>query len=162
VAITIEQRGIDVILDLTWHTAMQHMDIAQEPILVKALGDVGDILAQISVEQRYRLLGQPYQFRARGISSLLDRARDRNALIAAVGMILQNPLLAQAFFRRYSEEKVIDRFLRLYGIDTTGLEREEGEPAPVPPTQEPGQGGATMPAGTPPAVSGAMMGGAPR
>ena len=163
-AMTLEQRGLDVILDLGWWTTLQHMDLTQEPVLAKALGpQFGPLLLKLDKAQRYRLLGQPYQFRARGISSILDRAKDRNALLAALSLVVSNDVLKGAFMRQYSETKVLDRLLRLYGVDTTGLEREPGEQMPVPqaPPGKAGEGVA-MPPGTPPAISGAVLGGAPR
>lgn len=156
IAKTIEHGALDLTLDLVWQTRLQYLDL--EPDMVKRMGTMGELLQQMPPALRYGLVGNNYRFRAHGISSILDRARDRNALLAALNWVASNETLLAEFLARYSPRKVLDRTLRLFGVNTDGLERGPDEPAPQQAQSSTGRG--QLAPGTPPAIQGAQLGGA--
>src|SRR5262245_3928374 len=151
IAENIQLTCLDPVLNLTWQTALQHMDFAKEPELLLALGEQGVKLASLSPEERLLLIGGPYTFKAHGLTSVLQRAEKVRRLLAALQAISSNETLAAAFAQQFDMTKVPGKILQGFGIDPQELQGDQTStplPAPVqegPPAAPP----AGMPTPTP-------------
>ncbi len=105
VAQTVETRYLDQQLDLVWKTGLQHADPNDE-VLARAAGDEMWMAMQ---ERRKDFIKRPVTFQARGISTLIARTSQLQALLKVLSVVAQDPSLLQLFFQKVNPERFLER-----------------------------------------------------
>jgi hypothetical protein len=132
----LEDKLIQPLLTKAWLTILQHADELVADEIASVVGPRTTLtLARMSPAERFVALG-PARFRVFGLSAVVTRARDFQKLMALLATIRTDPLLVQAFYRRFSPSRVLDMLLKKLGLDPTGMERGPEEAAQAPPGLE--------------------------
>jgi len=152
---TIEERVVEVLLNLVWKTGVQHMD-PNDPKLAQAAGP--EMYAAL-VQQRKELLSRPITFQVRGISEHIARAQKLRDILQILGVVGQNPILLQRLMQKIDPGKLIDELFALRGIDLDKLSLSPREQAIAAITGA-GQGPAGATGGSPPLPGGPAAAGA--
>jgi len=87
------------------------------------------MLSRLSPAERFAKLAQGCSFRVHGLSATLARVRDFQKLAALMQMTGSNPLLLQAFVRRFSGDKILTHMLKTLNINPEHIEQDPEEMA---------------------------------
>ncbi len=129
----IEQALISTMLRKAWLTILQNMDDIADPAIVGAMGiDAAFALSQLSPAERFSLYGPLCTFRVHGLSATLSKVRDFQKFMALVQSVSSNPLLLQAFFTRYSPDKILQHMMKTLAINPEQIQRDQEELARLP------------------------------
>ncbi len=125
------EKAIDKVLRLVWAEIMQfrnnYFDVAH------IIGDKAAFaLSLMQPEERFNMFAKKTTFKVNGISSLITRGRNFQKLMIAIDMMFKNPILAQAFAKRFSAEKIIDKIFEGLDLDASSIELDKSE-QPIPP-----------------------------
>jgi hypothetical protein len=90
----------------------------------------------MSAPQRYAMFAQGLKFKVHGLSSTLAKAREFQKLMAMNQGVATNPLLLQAYLRRFSGEKMLTHIMRSLNINPEDLEMSEEEQERAAQTQQ--------------------------
>lgn len=120
---TIEQRVLEVLLDIFFRTGLQHMQKND----AEARMAVGDTMYNTIYKMRKQFASGAIKFRVRGISSLIARVQKLQQLMNFLQVISQNQLLMQQFLAKISPDRLLDVLFKLFDIDPTELEPTERE-----------------------------------
>lgn len=124
IAKDIEDLVLSAVLELTWMTGLQHYDPIAEPELKEALGeDLSDML----VRQREAFRKRRFRFKASGITNALERNQRLRSFLSMIQQIGQNDLLAKAFLKRYSFDRILEIIMLDMGIDISKIEKTDLE-----------------------------------
>lgn len=119
---------IKEVIRKSWMTILQNADnISVSDIDSSAGRRVALTLSRLSQRERFNALGFPRGFKVFGLSATVARSRDFQKLMALLQVIQQNPLLINAFHKKYSEDKIISHAMNLINLDTSLIERSEQE-----------------------------------
>lgn len=118
VAQTVETRFLDLFLDTSWKTGVQHMK-AGDTRLAQAAGI--DLYGAL-ITRRKELAGRPVSFQARGISSLIARNQMLSQVMNILQIVAQNEMLLQAFMQQIDVNKLIALLFRLGNVDITKMQ----------------------------------------
>lgn len=121
VAQTVETRYLDVTLDLTWKTGLQHAS-PDDPYLRNA---VGEEMYTALLAERKDLITRPITFQARGISALIKKSQMLKTLLTLLSVVGQNEILMQEFFKHVSPERFIRQLFFLSDINLDDLQMSE-------------------------------------
>ena len=123
VAQTIETRYLNLTLDLTWKTGLQHVAMSDS-----ALGNaVGPELWNALHGRRKELISRPITFQAMGISMLIQKNRMLKALLALMQILSQSDLFLQEFLKVADLGKFMKLLFNLSDIDMSKLVATERE-----------------------------------
>lgn len=139
-AVTTDSIVADIELELVtkalrkaWLTILQNLDDASAATIVAAIGERAALqLSQMSPAERFAAFAHVCQFKVFGLSALLAKVRDFQKIMALMQSISANPLLLQAFFRKYSPDKLIAHIMRTLSINPEQMEADEEEMARKP------------------------------
>ena len=127
----IEREVIRNILRKSFLVIMQFIDHAP---IEKVLGSVGVqgawALGAGSVEERqkmYQAFRDRSQFRVKGLSALMSRARDFQKLMALMQVVTSNPIFLQAFFTKYSPDAILAFAMKTLQLDPSDFARATRE-----------------------------------
>jgi hypothetical protein len=124
----VERELIAKTLELVWMNIIQHMDGARTEDIVSAVGIDGAFeLSRLSPAQRWALFSNGCAIRVSGMSATLAKVRDFQKLMAMLQAVTSNPLLLQAFFMKYSPNKVISHLMKTLNINPEQMEKDEEE-----------------------------------
>ena len=62
-----------------------------------------------------------------GLSAVLAKVRDFQKLMALLQAVSANPLLLQAFFRKYSPDRILAHIMRTLNVNPENMARDEDE-----------------------------------
>jgi len=122
IAQTVEQRWLNIILDLTWKTGLQHAK-EDDPLLNNAAGAMWPALWA----NRKELIQRPLTFQAGGISALIRKAAQMKALIGIMQLVASNDLLLQEFMKVVDINKFVKKLFELSDIDLQTLNVSDRE-----------------------------------
>lgn len=123
----VEDRAIEPVLRKTWLTILQHFDEYNARDVINSMGErAAFILARMSPAQRFSAFADS-KFHVNGLSATLARMRDFQKMLALMEAVKDNPLLAVPFIRKYSGEKILERFFVSLNIDTESIEKTPEE-----------------------------------
>lgn len=125
--------GIQRILEKAWLCMLQNADSLDASDVVAAIGSRAALtLSRMAPAERFAAFARGFSFKAHGLSSTIARTRDFQKFAALQTLIQQNPMLMEAFMRRYSADKSLDHMLKALNInpDHLGLEPAEAAAAP--------------------------------
>ena len=122
------------VLELAWLTILQNMDDLSSNHIINAVGiRVAFVMGQMTPEQRFSIYANsPCAFKVHGLSAMLSRTRDFQKFMAMLQAVTTNPLLFQAFFKRYSPDKVLNHMMKMLGINPEQIERDDREMQRIP------------------------------
>ncbi len=123
IAQTVEKRWLDPTIDLVWMTGVQHMK-ANDKALIAAAGE--DMYRALYTNRR-ELVTRPIAFQARGISRMIQRASQLQALMQLMQIVASSEILMQAFFAEVDINKLLDMLFRLSDVDVSKLKLTERE-----------------------------------
>ena len=113
-----------------WLTILQNADDLSTQEVVHAIGLRATVmLSRLSPAERFAKLAQGCSFRVHGLSATLARVRDFQKLAALMQMTGSNPLLLQAFVRRFSGDKILTHMLKTLNINPEHIEQDPEEMA---------------------------------
>lgn len=125
----IEKEVIERVLRKIWLTLLQNVDTMATEDVVNAVGlDAAFALAQMTPAQRFMTFGNN-KFVVHGLSATLARANEFQKMMALMQAVMQNPLLMQSFFQKYSPDKVLDAFLKFLNINPYSIGQSPEEKA---------------------------------
>lgn len=125
---SLENNLIRRALRLAWLTMLQNADDWNAEDVMGILGpEATAYLARMSPAQRYARYAMGTRLKVSGLSTMLARTREFQKYMAAIQTFSQAPMLAQAFFNKYSPDKMVQSVLKSIMIDPTDLQMTEEE-----------------------------------
>ena len=119
---------IGQILRKSWLTILQHLDDASSEQIVSAIGVRGAFLiSRMSKAKRFAMFAHHCSFKVHGLTAALSKARDFQKIMALLQSIVQNPLLLQAFFKRFSANKLLMYMMKTLQVNPENLQRSGEE-----------------------------------
>lgn len=119
---------IQNVLRKSWLTILQHLDDASSQQILAAVGTRGAfMLSRMSRAKRFATFARHCGFKVHGLSSALSKVRDFQKMMALLQAVVQNPLLLQAFFKRFSGEKVLMHLMKTLQVNPEHLQRSGEE-----------------------------------
>jgi hypothetical protein len=124
----IERELIKRVLEKSWKTILQNMDDVASDMVISALGvDGAFALSQMTPSQRYQMMANDCAFKVNGLSATLTRVRDFQKTMALLQSVMGNPVLLQAFFSRYSPNRILAHLMKTLNVNPEQMERDEIE-----------------------------------
>ncbi len=121
----IEDIQIEPGLSCVFHLTMQHLHEMDIDEVVAAIGSRKAVmLLSLSAEERFALFANRVKFRVHGLTSMVNRAREFQKLMALLQVLASNPAFGEVFAQKYSFAKVIDRIVRSLEIDPETIQAD--------------------------------------
>ena len=123
------EQMMEQVFELAWLTILQNMDdLASNHVLTAVGPRTAFALASMTPEERFTIYANnPCSFKVHGLSSMLARTRDFQKMMALLQAVTTNPLLFQAFFKKYSPDKVLNHMMKMLGINPERIEKDDLE-----------------------------------
>jgi hypothetical protein len=119
---------IDQLIRKSWMLLMQNADDLDSQMVVDAIGTRSALLlSQMSAPERFAQFASSCSFTARGLSAVLAKSQDFQKSMALLQAVTVNPLLFQAFMKRFSGNKALSTLMKLLNIDPRSLEKDQEE-----------------------------------
>jgi hypothetical protein len=124
----VENMLIRPALRKAWLCLLQYADDLAADDIVAAIGPRAALaLGRMSPPERFAKYASGTKFRVFGLSALMTRQRDFQKYAALLGLVTTNPLMLQAFAKKYSFTKVLDTAMKTLNIDPATIEADEIE-----------------------------------
>ncbi len=116
------------LLSKAWKVVAQNMTDLDSKEVEALLGKqlAGELLA-MGKEQIFADTVQSCKFKAYGVSAIVNKMKDFTKLQSMLQTIFSNPMLTEAFMKKYSIEKLLTEIMRSLDIKTFKLEAKEDE-----------------------------------
>ena len=122
----IEDVFIEPGLSCVFNLTMQHLHEMDIDEIIAAIGSRKAVmLLALSAEERFALFANRVKFRVHGLTSMVNRAREFQKLMALLQVLASNPAFGEVFAQKYSFRKVIDRIVRSLEIDPASIEIDD-------------------------------------
>lgn len=123
----VENGGIELILWKGWLNCLQHADDLDSEEVIAAIGiRAAFTLARMPPAERFAAFAGA-KFRVSGLSALTARARDFQKKIALMQVAMGNPILLQAFVKRFSGDKMLNGLMRDLNLNPSTMELTDEE-----------------------------------
>jgi len=134
-AVTLDSIIADVELDLigrtlrkSWLTVMQNLgDVASDRIIAAIGLDSAFKLATMSPAKRFATFANECRFKVYGLSAVLSKVRDFQKMMALLQAVVSNPVLLQAFFKKYSPDRVLSHLMKSLSVNPEQMARDDEE-----------------------------------
>lgn len=124
----LEREFIQPILEMAFMNILQNADDLAADTVVDAIGvDAAHKLSNMTAAERFTAFSGGFSVEAFGLSSTLSKARDFQKLMAMMQAIGMNPLLTQAFMRKFSPERALEFIFRSLNIDPASFQNSPEE-----------------------------------
>lgn len=125
------EREITMLLRKVWLTILQNLEDVTSGRVVDAIGiRAAYKLGSMSAAERYAAFANSScSFRVHGLSALMAKVRDFQKFASLMQIVGSNPLLFQAFFKRYSPDKVLGSMMKMLAINPERIEKDAEETA---------------------------------
>jgi hypothetical protein len=137
-AVTLDAIISDIEINIThllgkiFLTILQFVDNVSNQRIINAIGIDGAFrLAQMSKADRFAVFANDCSFKVHGLSAVLARVRDFQKMASLLQMVTANPILLQAFFKKYSGDRILNTMMRSLNINPENIERDSEEAARV-------------------------------
>lgn len=118
----LEREFISPALEMIFLNIMQNADDLAADSVVEAMGaDAAFALSRMTAAQRFAMFFGQAKFKAFGVSGTLGKAKDFQKMMAIMQAIGTNPMLLQAFMKRFSPDKAIETIFKSLNIDPETL-----------------------------------------
>ena len=120
---------MEMVLEKSWLTMLQNLDDFSSNHVRTAIGDrAAFALGSMRPAERFAIYANnPCAFKVHGLSAMLARTRDFQKFMALLQAVTTNPLLFQAFFKKYSPDKVLNHMMKMLGINPERIEKDDME-----------------------------------
>jgi hypothetical protein len=116
-----------------WLAIMQNADDLNSDEVVGAIGQRAAVmLGEMAPAERFALYASGYRFKVQGLSATLARVRDFQKIMALMQACMSNPILMQAFWMKYSADKMLQQVFRTLNLNPENFELTEEEVAALP------------------------------
>lgn len=150
IAREVEENALDKVLEKMWTLIVTHMDDFTDEKLKEMLGDdVSEMLVFLDETGRREYLSGSYEFRFRGMSSMLEKGKELEKVQLVTNSLQAVPGLAQDIDPRALTRKLFSAL----NWNPEELMRKESAPTPppgIPSAMPPGAGAPGAPGGAPP------------
>jgi hypothetical protein len=119
-----EDLWLSPMLELVWMTGLQHFDPKKDVALAAELGD--EVSSMLS-NQREDFKKKRFRFQAHGITGTLKRNERLRNMISVLGLLSQNEMMAQAFLKRFSIDKILEEIMMDAGVEIAKIEKSDIE-----------------------------------
>ena len=124
----IERSIIGGALRKIWLTILQNMDDVSSEVIINAVGmKTALVLSKMTPEERFAVFANQCSFKVNGLSAMLAKVRDFQKVMALLQSVMSNPLLMQAFFKKYSPNRILSYIMKTLAINPEDMERDEAE-----------------------------------
>ena len=137
IAADVESTALNPMLEITYMTALQHADPAQDQELQQFLGEEW---SAVLTQRRQEFRSRKFHMIANGLSGLIERAEQLRNMTGLLNIIGANETLAMAYQKEYSLPKTLGVLMRGNGVDTSQIKLDPNE-QPIAPPPQPGGGG---------------------
>jgi len=111
-----------------WLTVLQNIDDINSQMIADAIGIGGAFtLSRMSPAERFAVFSSSCSFKVNGLSAVLSKVRDFQKIMALLQSISTNPLLLQAFFQKYSPDKLLAHIMKTLAVNPDQMYRDEQE-----------------------------------
>ena len=115
-----------------WLTVLQNIDDVTSDRVINAIGIKGAfVLSRMSPAERFSVFNSACSFKVSGLSAVLAKVRDFQKIMALMQSVTTNPILLQAFFKKYSPDKVLSHLMKTLAINPDNMARDEREMAQI-------------------------------
>ena len=109
-------------------TVMQNMNDVASDRVIDAIGITAAFkLSRMSPAQRFAAFAGNCSFKVTGLSAVLAKVRDFQKIMALLQSVISNPVLFQAFFKKYSPDKILSHMMRTLAVNPENIERDADE-----------------------------------
>jgi hypothetical protein len=123
----VENTLIELTLWKSWLTTLQHADDLDSESTIAAIGlRNAHTLARMTPAERFAAFAGA-KFRVFGLTAVTARSRDFAKKMALMQASASNPLLLQAFLRRFSGDKILTGLIRDLNLNPDHLELTDEE-----------------------------------
>lgn len=123
-----EKTIIEPALWKAWAVMMQHMDDLDAQEVVTVIGPRAALaLGRMTPAERFVTYVSGAKVRVTGLSAMASAARDFAKITALLQATGSNPLLLQAFLKRFSGDKLLTQMLRAINLNPQSMEADAGE-----------------------------------
>jgi len=124
----VESQLIRKTLRKAWLVILQNMEDIASSEVISAIGMRNAFaLSKMSPAERFATFSNCCSFKVHGLSQVLARTRDFQKTMALLQAVSQIPILMQAFFTRYSPQRVLSYLMKLLGVNPEQMRRDEEE-----------------------------------
>ncbi|MDE1814733.1 MAG: hypothetical protein KGI05_08755, partial [Thaumarchaeota archaeon] len=121
------EQAMELLVWKAWNVILQDMHHIEMKYLKSAVNQQAILqFAKMTPEERF-VAFQNVNFKVRGLQATISRAKDFQKVMAVMQVIGQNPLLLQAFFKKYNPEKILDRIFKFVNINPEQFELSDDE-----------------------------------
>lgn len=129
----LEHKLIRPALHKAWATILQNADDLDVDDIIAEVGARAALqFIKMSPEERFVRLGQGCKFKVTGLSAILARMKDFQKLMALLQSTTANPVLMQAFLKKYSPDKVLTQIIKTLNINPETIEQDRLEREQMP------------------------------
>lgn len=119
---------ITQVLSKAWKVIAQNMNDLDSKEVEALLGKkLATQLLSMGKEEIFAETVQSCQFKAFGISAVMNKMKEFTKLTAMLQTIFSNPALTESFMKKYSIEKLLTEIMRALDIDTFKIEAGDDE-----------------------------------
>jgi hypothetical protein len=129
----LEREGIARIIMLSWLTIVQHMkDIDVDELSGLLTPGVAQVIQSFSEAEIFAALAPTANFKVFGLSATLSRVRDFQKTMGLMQAVGANPMLMQAFWTKYSPDKIINQAMKQLNMNPDDLLMTPDEASAMP------------------------------
>lgn len=108
-------------------TIMQNADHIPDAIMGKLDPKIALLIMRSDPAERFALFAGRTKFTVNGLSSTMARAKDFQKIMAMMQACTANPLLMQAFMKKFSPERVLRTMMKCLNINPDTIEKDTQE-----------------------------------
>ncbi|PWT71718.1 MAG: hypothetical protein C5B59_17215 [Bacteroidetes bacterium] len=130
VASLVEQQCIEKILRKSWLCILQDADQLLSEDLVSAIGAMSAVtFRKMTPEQRFAAFAPYSSIKVNGLTAVLQKMQGFQKFAALMQIVMNNPLLLQAFMKKFSGDKAVEFLMRCLNINPEDIEMSSEEQA---------------------------------
>jgi hypothetical protein len=124
----IEQDSFDKVLRKSWLCILQDADNLLSEDVVNAIGATSAVaFRRMSPAQRFATFATASNIEVDGISAIIAKGQNFQKQGALMQIVMQNPLLMQAYQRKFSSEKQLEFLMKSLNINPEDVEKTPEE-----------------------------------
>lgn len=116
---TIEDNLLSSCLEMVWYTSLQYMDATNSPDLVDSTPEELRWVLDLPAEVRKQMFAGQITVKVRGISGLMARELQRQAMLTATGIVFQSRDVTQIALQNFDVLNFVKKIFDGFGVDTT-------------------------------------------
>lgn len=124
----LEQNVITRILEKSWLTILQNADHFPQEVLMGYVDKrTALLIIRASPAERFAMFAGMCKFRAFGLSATMGRQAEFQKMMALQQVVGSNPLLLQAFMKKFSPDRMLEYVYRLINVNPENFTKTQDE-----------------------------------